>query len=271
MSLMPRSAMFATCAVVVLIAAPHRASAQGVDLTLFAGRAFPIYDERLTLRPSNPSLPGVDITVAESPVLRADGGPVLGAALAFELGIIGIEGRIDATEVGFEFTGARYDLRGAEPPFQNLTASLIASEGRFDADRISLLSLNARLRTPGPVGLVVSGGLSYLPDIRITGSLPLRVEAEGFPTLPGLDAGLTLRATPGQSEHRIGVNGGAGLRVGGRIAVMAEMRAFYFREYELRFGTDDGPEILDDLLAGVDPVRFEPIFVNAQVGIVFKF
>lgn len=268
---MPRPVVLATCAVVLVMAAPWRASAQGVDLTIFAGRAFPNYDERLTLRPSSPSLPGVDITVAESPILRADGGAVFGAALAFELGIFGIEGRIDATEVGLDFTGARYDLRGAEPPFQNVTASLIAAEGRFDADRITLLSLNARLRTPGPVGVVVSGGFSYLPDIRVAGSLPLRLEAAGFPPLPGFGADLTLRATPGQSEHRIGVNGGAGLRIGGRVAVMAEVRAFYFREYELRFGTEQGPEFLNDLLAAVDPVRFDPIFVNAQVGLVFKF
>jgi hypothetical protein len=271
MTIMRRTLTLATCAVITLLMSAHRSSAQGIDLTIFAGRAFPIYDERLTLRPSSPSIPGVDVTVVDSPILRADGGPVFGAALAFELGIFGIEGRLDATDVAFEFTGARYDLRGAEPPFEDLTASIIASEGRFDADRISLLSLNARLRTPGPIGLVVSGGLSYLPDMRVTGALPLGLEAAGFPALPGFNASLILRATPGQDEHRFGVNGGAGLRVGGRVALLAEVRAFYFREYELRFGTDNGPAILDDLLAGVDPVRFEPVFVNAQVGVVFKF
>jgi hypothetical protein len=49
------------------------------------------------------------------------------------------------------------------------------------------------------------------------------------------------------------------------------VRAFYFREYELRFATDDGPEILEALLEDLAPVRFEPVFVNAQVGLVFKF
>jgi hypothetical protein len=246
-------------------------SAQGLDLTVFAGRAFPIYDERLTLRPGSPSIPGVDVTVAGLPELRADGGPVFGAALAFEVGIFGIEGRLDATDVGLDFTGARYDLRGAEPPFEGLTASLIASAGRFDADRINLLSLNARLRTPGPIGVVASGGVSYLPDIRVTGSVPLAVQAPALPVLPGLDAALTLRATPGQTEHRFGVNGGVGLRAGGRIALMAEVRGFYFREYELRFGTESGPDVLDDLLAGVAPVRFRPVFVNAQAGLVIRF
>lgn len=268
---MQRPTLIATCAVAALLWIAPRASAQGVDLTVFVGRAYPVYDERLTLRPSTPSLPGVDITVAGSPELSADGGPVFGGALAFELGIFGIEGRLDATEVGLAFTGARYDLRGSDPPFQNLTARITASPGTFEADRVALLSLNGRIRTPGPVGLVVSGGLSYLPDIRVTGSLPLSAEVIGLPILPGFDAGLILRATPGQDEHRFGVNGGAGLRVGGRVALMAEARVFYFREFELRFAAENGPEILNDLLAGLDPVRFEPVFVNAQVGVVFKF
>jgi hypothetical protein len=97
------------------------------------------------------------------------------------------------------------------------------------------------------------------------------VDVPGLPVLPGFAAALTLRATPGQAEHRFGVNGGAGVRIGGRVALTAEARAFYFREYELRFASADGPEILDDLLAGVVPVFFRPVFVNAQVGLTFGF
>ena len=41
--------------------------------------------------------------------------------------------------------------------------------------------------------------------------------------------------------------------------------------FDLRFGTTNGPPLLDDLLAEADPVRFEPIFVNAQVGLAIKF
>jgi hypothetical protein len=34
---------------------------------------------------------------------------------------------------------------------------------------------------------------------------------------------------PGESEQRLGLNGGAGLRIGGsRVALMAEVRVFYF-------------------------------------------
>jgi hypothetical protein len=263
-----------TCFVFIVLplisAAP--ASAQGGDLTLFIGRAYPVYDERLTLRPSAPSLPGADITVTGTPELSAAGGLVAGAALAFELGVLGIEGRLDSTGIGFDVTGARYELRASAPPFQGLTGVVVIGDGRLDADRLNLLSLNARLRTPGPVGLVASGGFSYLPDISITGSVPLSAQIVGLPVFSSLDAPLRLRAAPGESNHRFGLNGGAGLRIGGRrVALMAEVRAFYFREYELRFGVDGAPALVTDLLEGLAPVRFEPVIVNAQAGIVLRF
>src|SRR5262245_53684824 len=182
----------------IVLAAHGRASAQNVDFTFFVGRAFPTYDERLTLRPPAPTLPGVDVDVVRSPELKADGGPVFGGALAVEWGIFGIEGRLDATNVGLEFTGARYDLRGTVPPFDGQTASVIVSPGRFDADTIALLSANARIRTPGPVGLVASGGLSYLPGITVTGAVPLTVEVPGLPVFPPVDANVRIRAVAGE-------------------------------------------------------------------------
>ena len=261
----------AVCAVSIVLATCGRAEAQGFDLTFFVGRAYPIYDERLTLRPSTPTVPGVDISVVGSPLIEADGGPVFGGAFAYEFGILGIEGRLDATEVGLAFTGARYNLRGLEPPFEGLTASVTFADGKFDADSIPLVSINARIRTPGTVSLIASGGLSYLNDITVTGSVPVRVQIPGIDLPSGFDPTLTLRAVPDQSKHRWGVNGGAGLRVGGRVALMGEVRAFYFSEYELRFGAGNGAEILAELLEGLAPVRFHPIFVNAQVGVTFKF
>jgi hypothetical protein len=118
---------------------------------------------------------------------------------------------------------------------------------------------------------VASGGLTYLPDVSITGSAPLSVEIGGV-SLPGLDPRVRLRAAPGESGHRFGLNGGAGLRVGGsRVAVVGEVRVFYFRDYELRFGVDGAPIELDEVLASLAPIEFDPIIVNAQVGLVFRF
>jgi hypothetical protein len=173
--------------------------------------------------------------------------------------------------VALDLTGARYNLRGTQPPFEGITARLTISDGTFQADRIGLLSANVRIRTPGPVALIASGGLSYLPDINVTGSLPLSLEVSGIPIQPGFTPRITLREAPGQSDDRWGVNGGAGLRLGGRVALMGEVRVFYFEDYELRFGLESGPEILNELLAGLAPVRFDPVFVNAQAGVTFRF
>ena len=243
-----------------------------LDLTLFLGRAYPLHDERLTLRPPAPSLPGVDINVTGAPVVRAEGGLVLGGALAFERGVLGVEARVDGTGVGFEFSGARYELRATQFPFTGLSGSVTLGNGRFDASRLYLLSGNVRLRTPGPISLVASGGLSLLPDVAITGSVPAVLDVPGLSLVQGAASGLHLRVTPGESEHRIGVNGGAGLRLGGsRVALLVEVRGFYFREYNLSFGVEGAPEILAGLLESSAAVRFRPVIVNGQAGLVFRF
>ena len=242
------------------------------DLTLFLGRAFPAAEDRLVLRaPGVPSLPGVDITASGTPEIRADGGSVFGAALALEAGVIGIEGRLDTAEVGFDLIGARYDFRITSAPLAGAQGSLTLGDGRFEADRLTLMSLNLRLRTPGPVGLIASGGLSYLPSFEITGTTPAVLDLNGL-TVAAFDPRLRLMVAPGESEHRFGVNGGAGLRIGGgRLAIVAEARVFYFREYELRFALDDAPGLLNDLLADLEPIAFEPVLVNAQAGVVIRF
>ncbi len=262
----------ALCAFGVGVLSASTAWAQQADLTLFLGRAFPIYDERLTLHPSVPSLPGATVTVVGNPEIRTDGGLVFGAALGVEFGVFGIEGRLDATDVGFDVVGARYNVRATNPPFQGLTGSVTVGDGDLDADRLYLLSINARIRTPGSVSFVASGGLSYLPDLTFTGSVPISAELAGFPVPPGLTPRLRLHAAPGESDHRFGVNGGAGLRVGGsRVAVMAEVRVFYFQEFELRFAVEDAPGPATSLLENIDPIRFDPIIVNAQAGLVIRF
>jgi hypothetical protein len=39
----------------------------------------------------------------------------------------------------------------------------------------------------------------------------------------------------------------------------------------LRFGAENSPAILDQLLDGLAPVHFDPVFVNAQAGVTFRF
>lgn len=267
---MRRLMRFAT-SLTIALSCSTAASAQGVDLTLFLGAAFPTFDQSLTLHPPIPSVPGFDVSLTGTPEIRLDGGVVYGGALAFEAGILGIEGRLDATEVGFDLTGARYDLRSQTPPLQGLRGSIRVADGRIDTDRLYLLSINARIRTPGAISFVASGGLSYLPEFNISGSVPLSLSLNGLST-PGFEPRLRLRASQGDLDKRFGVNGGAGLRFGaGRVAVMGEVRVFYFRDFELRFDVDDAPDLVAALVDRIEPIEFQPIFVNAQAGLVIKF
>jgi len=259
-------AVTATIIVLGLLATPCRAFAQGGDFTFFVGSAYPIDRERFTLRPSTPSIPGADVTVTGDPALRATGGLVLGGAAAFELlGVFGIEGRLDSTNLGFDLTGARYGLSGG-----GLSGAIVVRDAHLDADRFNILSLNARLRTPGPVSFLVSGGFSYLPSVSIAGEVPIRIEVGG---LPAADISPIVRLdVTGDSKNRYGFNGGAGLRIGGsRLAVVGEVRAFYFQDYELAFDVDDAPGIVSDLLERIPVIEFNPIIVNAQVGLAVRF
>ena len=257
----------ATIIVLGLLATPGRAFAQGGDVTFFVGSAYPIDRSRFTLRPSTPSIPGADVTVTGDPSLRATGGLVLGGAAAFELlGVFGIEGRLDSTNVGFDLTGARYELSGA-----GLSGAIVVRDSHLNAERFNILSVNARLRTPGPVSFLVSGGFSYLPSVSIAGPVPIRIEVAGIPGID-IDPIVRLNVRAGESESRYGFNGGAGLRIGGnRLAVVGEVRAFYFQDYELTFDVDDAPGIVQDLLERIPIVDFNPIIVNAQVGLVVRF
>jgi hypothetical protein len=245
--------------------------AQSVDVTFFVGRAFPAYEERLRFAASLPALPRTSVRESGPLEIETEGGAVFGGAVAVEFGLIAIEGRLDSTNVGFAVTGTRYDLVATAPATVPIGAITIAP-GRFDADPLKLWSANVRLRTPGPVALVASGGISYLPGITIQGTLPVTVEAPGLIGPATVNANLRLLGVPADAEHHWGLNGSVGLRMGGpRVSLLAEARAFYFREFALRVAALEAPDLLNAVLGGIDPVRFEPVIVNGQVGVVFRF
>jgi hypothetical protein len=264
---------FVLAGLLAALSVPAASPAQHLDLTLFGGAAFPVLDGQLVLRaPGTPTVPGVEITASGTPELRTDGGLVFGAALALEFGILALEGRLDSTAVGFDVTGARYGLLVTEPPLQGLTGSVTVGDGRMDLRRLNIVSVNLRLRTPGPIALIASGGVSYLPDIEVEGSVPLEVEIGGQPVLPTVDPRITLVATPDQSSDRWGLNAGAGIRIGaGRLAFLGEARFFYFGDYQLRFAAVDPLPFLPELAESISTFRFEPVFLNAQAGIVIRF
>lgn len=257
---------------VFLVLLTSRPAAAEWDLSLFVGQAFPTYDERLVIRlPDVPPVPGLDVQTTGIPELRADGGPVFGAALAREFGILGIEVRVDLTDVALDLTGVRYDLRVDPPVFGLQRGSVTINDASFDVDRLSIVSANLRLRTPGPISLVASGGFSYLPRFEVSGTVPIEFAIEGVPGSSLAQPDLRLGLEPGESSDRWGVNGGAGLRIGGNAAVFAEARVFYFGDYELSVLVEDVQPLVTRLLDELEPVSFRPVIANAVAGLVFRF
>jgi len=253
--------------VLLIVAVPGVAAADW-DLMVFGGRSYPTDDERLVIRlPDVPPIPGLEVTSQGTPEFRGEGGPVYGAALASD-GIFGIEGRLDLVDMDLEFSGARYDLEFTPPAFGVTTGRVTIGETALEVDRLKVISVNARVRTPGPLAIIASGGLSYLPGFEVAGTIPV-----GFQL--GDSAGLAqptirVRVDPEEADHRFGVNGGAGLRVGGRVGIFGEVRVFYFKSYELSLEFDEAQSLVNSLLDEIDTVRFRPLIVNAVVGLSIR-
>jgi opacity protein-like surface antigen len=254
-----------TVALLACCCLPAPAFAQGGDVTVFGGYAYPRYSQtfRAGLTPV-PILPGVQLTPDRDFTLDATGGGVFGVAVAFEVaGVLGIEGRLDSTRIKLESSGVHYTLDGG-----GLGGSIAIGAGSLPIDRLNLLSLNLRLRTPGAVTFYVSGGFSYLPDFSVGGSLPLTVEVAG---LPIAEIPVSFVVAPSDSSRRYGVNAGAGLRfpVAPRVSLVVDGRVFYFKEYELAADLPAVPGFED--LSPIGLVQFDPIFGNLVGGIAFRF
>jgi opacity protein-like surface antigen len=261
----------------LLLASASALSADGWDLTLYGGAALPRYEQTFRFGlPDLPNLPNVEVTSRGDLVLDASGGSVFGGALARRLvGPLSLEGRLDTATVTLETEGAGYGLSASIPPFPPVEGSLTLSPGTFPLKRLTVLSLNARLETGGPVSLFLSGGVSYLPSLESEGTVAATLAVPGLGSIPALSGDVRLEATPTESKHRFGANAGAGLRIrlGGNVSLLGEARVFGFREYELAFTLATSPSlpILGEAIAGLDKVRFDPVYFHAAAGLTVSF
>ena len=260
-------------ALALAIIAPRAALAGQGDVTLVGGVAFPTYSQQFTLTVPSFPLPGLEVRAEEDLTLDARGGAVFGGAVAFEFTpVLAIEGRLDSTAIDLRSSGARYVFGSTAPLLELLSGAVTIGSGAIAVDRLNLLSLNLRLRSPGPIGVYASGGLSYLPSFSVSGTIPVRVDIAGIPSLPGADVGVRLVVAPTDSAHRFGVNAGAGirLRIGPSVSLVGEGRVFYFKEYELLVDETDVPN-LAEFLNGLGLIRFEPVIVNVVGGVAISF
>jgi hypothetical protein len=268
-----------------LVSSP--ASADSFEVSLFAGWTAPTYEQSFQWDPdiNLPTFPGFDIQQQGSFGLKASGGFNFGGSATYYFNdYIGIEGRIDVVDIKIDtllpsFT-ATLDLPAPLPP---IGAELDLSEGAVEVDRLFPFSLNLKARTGGRTGFVASGGLSYLPRLRATGSQTVGLGVTGLGNLPLLDIAtieLGVEATPDETdEGRLGFNLGAGLEIGlsENVALVGDVRVFRFKTLTLQWTRLSAPTteleelLIEELEQELEPIEFEPTWFQAMGGIVVRF
>lgn len=266
--------------------AASAAGASGWEVQGFVGFTAPTYSQTFSWSPpALPSVPGVGIEQSGSFDLEATGGTAFGGSLTwFANHEFGIEARIDTADVSLETRNARFSVRvPLPPPLPDFDADFDLEPARVDLGRLRPLSLNLRLRTPGPVSLNLSGGISYLPELEVTIDQPLAVGVRGIDIAFGdVDLGeAPIRASLDEStsNSRIGANLGVGLqiRLSDSVSLAVEARGFLFSEQRLVWSAAERPlnpaeqVVVDEVLRQLQPIEFSPALVNATAGISISF
>jgi hypothetical protein len=271
----------------VVASAAHVAHAGTVEVGVHAGPAVPSYRQSFRYDPGAVALPipGVSLQQTGTFGMDAEGGLALGASLSLMVGLLGVEARLDTADLSLTTQAGRYEVRAdLPPPLPDATTSLSIGGGPANLERVRPLSLNLRLRTPGPVALCVSGGVSYLPSLRLDTTQTVGLGVTGIGGGGRLDvATLGLRAEvrpQDEGQSRFGVNLGAGLRLalGRRLALTGEVRAFRFRKQTLSWERADSRALspletvlLREVQARLAPVEFSPTFYQGTAGLALLF
>ena len=277
------------CAACVLLW-PLSASAGSVDLTAHFGLAFPTYHQSFSYDPGVPgTIPFSFVTVRQTGVfqLDAEGGSAFGAALAWQFaGPLGLEARIDTTDVDVRTIGAGYHVEVDLPaPLSDISTDVDLGTGVVDLERVRPLSLNLRLRSRRRFGATASAGLSYLPALRVTATQTVGLGVTGLGVvlqrLNVATMALRAEAQPDEAdEGRWGGNLGVGARIeiAKRLALVVEARGFVFQKQTLRWQrADDRPlsPLEEALFSAVQerltPVEFNPTFFQATAGLTVTF
>ncbi len=267
--------------------AASTATAGSFEVSFFGGWTAPTYEQTFQWDPdiNLPTFPGVDIRQQGTFGLKARGGFAFGGSATYYFNDhIGIEGRIDTVNFKIDtvlpnFT-ATIDLPAPLPP---IGAELDLSEGAVEVDRLFPFSLNLKARTGGRTRFVASGGLSYLPRLRATGSQTVGLGVTGLGSFPQLDIAtieLGVEAAPDESdEGRLGFNVGAGIEIqlSENLALVGDVRVYRFKTLTLQWIRVSAPTteleelLLEELEQELEPIEFEPTWFQAMGGMVVRF
>lgn len=265
---------------------PSAARASDVEVTGFAGYTFPFYSQSFSYNPGPVSvpIPGVSVQQSGDFKLTGRGGPAFGGAITFYPSeTIGVELRVDRAEVNVETESTAYDVgvtlpAGLAPVQAKLT--LEAGEATLGAPRP--LSLNLKLRGAGQTHVFLSGGISRLGNLELAFRQPIAIGVSAV----NLDTGnleiptLSVEASATETGRAWGGNLGLGFQValGEHGGLVVEGRGFYFpkRTVEWEGVSVSGlpaiqKELLSRTLANLPPVEFEPWWVQATIGVSYRF
>jgi hypothetical protein len=276
-------------AVFLLGAAAPSVLGGALEVAAYVGPALPRYEQsfQYDLGPNPFRLPGV--TLEQNGVFQLDGrgGLSVGGGLTwyFLASTVGIEGRVDTADVDVRTTGARYTARVDLPsPLPDLTTDVDLGTGTVDLDRLRPLSLNVKVKTPGPLRLTASAGVSYLPEFRFVTNqtVGLGVSDVGLSSLDVATVRFRAEALPNEQGRtgRLGANAGGGLQVSilPTLAVVVEARVFIFKKHTLVWQRADRGSLspIEEALAQelerqLEPVEFNPTFFQATAGLTLTF
>jgi hypothetical protein len=261
------------------------ASAGSFEIAAYGGRALPTYNQSFSYNPTLSGLPqGVTVTQQGALTLDAKGGTAFaGAATWYLAGPLGIEGRIDSIGVKADVTGARFQATASFPGLPSVSGSVDFPPGVVTVDRLRPVSLNLKLRTPGPLRFTISGGVSYLSELKAVATQPLGLGVTGISGGRLQVASLALRADSQAIESgkqgKIGANAGAGIQLGlgPNFALVAEARGFLFKKRRVVWSAGQAPRnqveqaLLDEVLRRLDPVEFNPTSYQVTGGVALSF
>jgi len=258
-----------------------------VELTGSLGYTFPFYSQTFTYDPGAVTVPIPGVSIEQNGVfeLKASGGLAFGAALTFyPTSGFGVELRFDSADVTLDTRSASYTVRADLPaPLPPVVADLALTKGEADLKALTPFSLNLKLRSGGTVRFMASGGLSRLPDIEMSLEQTVGLGVIAVDLIEShLDiATIRLRGrASGEGKSSWGGNLGLGLQIGlgERGALVLEGRGFYFPkrtiEWEPIIDTPLPPLqqlLLERVRERLEPIEFEPWWVQASIGVAVRF
>jgi len=270
-----------------LLAAVPAPAGERVEIAGYAGYTFPFYSQTFRYDPGQVTvpIPGVSVEQSGEFEAKASGGPAFaGGITLYATSGVGFELRYDRADITVETRGASYAVRvGLPAPLDPVVTNLSLSEGEVDLKPVAPLSFNLKLRTGGSVRFTTSFGASKLGDLEMTLSQSIGLGVIGF-DIPGnsINIGtLSLRAAAAaEGGSSWGGNLGLGFQIpiGEHAAFVIEARGFYFPKRTVEWEpvldrplTPIEQTLLDRVLERLEPVEFEPWWVQASFGFAVRF